>query len=139
MKLIAIFTLFFLQDINIVAQTNGLTDNNVLKDSLISKFNRNDFDGFYELGNAEWKKKTKQEDINGWLQYIFSMTGTVIAAEPYKTSGGYTYYKWEGMRKIMCFTLQPDSAGGFNNFQFHFFKRTLYLLKKQRKYLQTIH
>jgi hypothetical protein len=46
-----------------------MSENTILKDSLISKFNRCDFYGLYKSGNPEWKKRTKKEDINGWLQY----------------------------------------------------------------------
>lgn len=119
MKLI-IISFFLLNCSFAFTQTNNLSFNKDLKDTLVSKFNHGDYDGFYELGNSEWKRKAKKEDINGWLQYIFSMTGPVISSESFKNSEGYTYYKWTGTKKIMCFTLKTESVNAFDDFNFTF-------------------
>ena len=103
----------------IYAQGDQKTANMILKDSLVSRFNRRDFDGIYDLGTTPWKKKSKREAIKEWLNYIYGLTGPVLESKEYKQLAGASYYKWTGTRKTMSFSLK-DSGGLFSDFNFTF-------------------
>ncbi len=120
MKTLILGSHCILSTLVIQAQMDSISITSPLKDTLVSRFNRCDYNSFYEAGSANWKEKAAKVGINGWLQYINSLTGNVISCIAYKQTQGYTYYKWEGSKKTMCFTLKSTSLGIFDDFNFSF-------------------
>ncbi|MFI5160580.1 MAG: serine hydrolase domain-containing protein [Sphingobacteriales bacterium] len=89
-----------------------------LQDSLVARFNRNDFNGFYALGCAAWKSKTKADGIAGWLHYMKSQTGHIKHSVLNTDSGKTQYFTWDGDKKMLNFKLTVSDSGGFEGFDF---------------------
>ena len=92
-----------------------------LQDSLVARYNRDDFKGFYGLGSAAWKLKTKPEGIAGWLGYMKSQTGIVKRSVLTIDSGKTQYFRWDGAKKMLSFKLTLSDSGGFEGFDFKSF------------------
>jgi len=88
------------------------------QDSLVARYNRNDFNGFYALGSASWKSKTKPEGIAGWLHYMKRQTGPIRHSVLKSDSGKTKYFMWDGAKKMLTFKLTMSDAGGFEGFDF---------------------
>lgn len=89
-----------------------------LQDSLVARYNRNDFSGFYALGSASWKLKTKPEGIAGWLHYMKRQTGQIQRSVLSTDSGKTQYFRWDGTKKMLTFKLTLSDADGFDGFDF---------------------
>jgi len=94
------------------------TSANTLQDSLLARYNRNDFDGFYSLGSANWKSKNKPGDTNGWLGYMKEQTGNISRSFLNADSGRTQFFVWDGDKKMLCFKLMLAPGGGFDGFDF---------------------
>lgn len=114
------FALFFLH-LLLYTGLRAQAQTDVLQDSLMARFNRNDFHGFYDLGSPGWKQKNKADGISGWLEYIKSQTGNLTSAVLSLDSGNTKYYTWQGKKKIITFKLQGSGNGGFESFDFNSF------------------
>jgi D-alanyl-D-alanine-carboxypeptidase/D-alanyl-D-alanine-endopeptidase len=95
------------------AQTNV----NALNDTLTARYNREDFQGFYALGSAEWKKSNKTDGIIGWLNYMKSITGQVGHSAFSRSSHDTTYFTWDGQKKMISFLLKANGSA-FDGFDF---------------------
>src|SRR5579863_91443 len=89
-----------------------------LQDSLVARFNRNDFQGFYDLGSQDWKNNNKPDGIIGWLGYIKEQTGDIKRSVLDIDSGKTQYYKWDARKKMTGFVLKTAGANGFEGFDF---------------------
>lgn len=67
-----------------------------LQDSLVARYNRNDFKGFYELGSSAWKSKNQPDGIAGWLGYMKEQTGHINHSFLNADSAKTQYFIWEG-------------------------------------------
>ena len=94
------------------------TSAHTLQDSLVARFNRNDFQGFYDLGSPDWKLNNKPDGIIGWLGYIKQQTGDIKRSELYIDSGKTQYYEWDTRKKMTSFILKTASGDGFESFDF---------------------
>ncbi|MFX1705591.1 serine hydrolase [Chitinophaga sp. CC14] len=112
---------------------NALQAQSVLQDSLVARYNRNDFSGFYNLGSASWKSKTNPDGIDGWLHYMRSQTGPVMRSTLVTDSGKTQYFIWEGAKKMMTFKLTLSDTDGYEGFDFQ-----SYHLPKARAYAAPI-
>lgn len=97
---------------------NTLQAQSALQDSLVARYNRNDFSGFYHLGSASWKSKTNPDGIAGWLNYMRSQTGPIMHSALEADSGRTQYFIWEGAKKMITFKLTLSGTSGFNGFDF---------------------
>jgi CubicO group peptidase (beta-lactamase class C family) len=96
----------------------GQSSTSGLQDSLVARFNRNDFQGFYDLGSSDWKQNNKSDGIIGWLGYIKGQTGNVRSSVLSLDSGKTTYYKWDTRKKILSFVLKTNDGRRFEGFDF---------------------
>ncbi|WP_142684929.1 serine hydrolase domain-containing protein [Chitinophaga polysaccharea] len=97
---------------------NALQAQSVLQDSLVARYNRNDFSGVYNLGSASWRSNTNPDGIAGWLQYMKSQTGPIMHSALTTDSGKAQFFKWDGAKKMLSFKLILSDTGGFEGFDF---------------------
>ena len=90
----------------------------VIQDSLVARYNRHDFSGFYDLGSASWKSKANPDGIAGWLNYMRSQTGPIRHNALMTDTGNTKYFMWDGAKKVMTFKLTLSDTGGFDGFDF---------------------
>jgi D-alanyl-D-alanine-carboxypeptidase/D-alanyl-D-alanine-endopeptidase len=106
-------------------QSQGQTINQSLQDSLMGMYNNGNYQGFYNLGSAEWKSNHKPDGIAGWLSWMRSQTGQLNSSSYVRDTGKYQLIRWERERKVTGFMLQPGLNGRFNDFGFTSFKEPL--------------
>jgi hypothetical protein len=89
-----------------------------LQDSLVARFNRSDFRGFYDLGSSDWKQRNRPDGIIGWLGYIKEQTGNINSSILHIDSGKTQYYAWDGQKKMLDFALKNAGDNRFEGFDF---------------------
>src|SRR5579863_4717387 len=114
MKKLLMAVMFLTQCYYLFSQTNTQG----LQDSLVARFNRDDFKGFYDLGSPGWMQNNKPEGIIGWLSYIKSQTGNIGSSVLDLDSGKTKYYKWDTQKKMLSFVLTTSEGNGFEGFDF---------------------
>lgn len=97
---------------------NTLQAQSSLQDSLVARYNRNDFTGFYNLGSTSWKSKTSRDGIDGWLHYMRGQTGTIMRSALMTDSGRTKQFMWDGTKKMITFKLILSATDGFEGFDF---------------------
>ena len=97
---------------------NSLQAQSPLEDSLVARYNRNDFNGFYALGSAGFKSKIKPEGISGWLKHEKSLTGRINRSFLSADSGSTRYFAWDCAKEMISFKLVTAADGGFEGFDF---------------------
>ncbi len=70
-----------------------------LNDTLTARFNRGDYKGFYALGSAKWKQNNKEEGIEGWLNYIKALCGSIKTTHLDHAVQDTSYFIWDGQKR----------------------------------------
>lgn len=97
------------------AQVADLASHVVLKDSIVSKFNRGDFLGVYELSSEAFRKYEQKNNFINFLKNV-SQAGSILSSEITEDLGDMKYFKL-GMAKINIeLTLSVSSARRFDVF-----------------------
>ncbi|GAA3990644.1 serine hydrolase domain-containing protein [Mucilaginibacter dorajii] len=89
-----------------------------LNDTLTARFNRGDYKGFYALGSVQWQQNNKEEGIEGWLNYIQALCGSIKTAHFDHAAHDTSYFTWDGQKKMMSFLLKTSGSGHFDSFDF---------------------
>lgn len=82
-----------------------------LTDSIVARFNKDDFKGIYALGSEEFKKNENEEGYLRFLASLKQQTGKIIAVSPLGTCGHIHAFKWQGEKKnLRAKFLMPSST-----------------------------
>lgn len=121
--------LLFITDILVAkAQTN-----NIIKDSIIVKFNRGDLKGIYAMADAGFKKDVREEQLVDLLKGA-SGFGQILTSEFISTdSNNVSSYKLVFKRKSLLLNIRLASAFTFDNFGLSFYK--LPVVRTRRQFL----
>ncbi|MDE3214503.1 MAG: hypothetical protein KGM98_14835 [Bacteroidota bacterium] len=102
----------------IITSNGSLQAQSKLEDSLVARYNRNDFNGFYDLGSAGFRSKVKPGDIIGWVEHMRGLTGRVNRSFLDGDSGKTQYFGWDAAKEMLRFKLVIAEDGGFERFDF---------------------
>ena len=75
MKAIILFLFLSLYAITVEGQTADLKAHNIVKDSIVAKFNRQDFKGIYDMADPSFKAGFSEKDIVAFLKIYGKETG----------------------------------------------------------------
>lgn len=103
------------------AQENDPTMQAQLNDTLIARYNRDDFKGIWELGNDDWQKKSPLGDFASYLNYLKARSGSIRSSKPSERAGNILYFQWVGEKKTLIVGLANPSAQKFGDINFNFF------------------
>jgi CubicO group peptidase (beta-lactamase class C family) len=98
MKTFAIIIACIQLSFSLSAQVADLTAHIVLKDSIISKYNRGDFKGVYELSSDAFRKYEKENNFIDFLKRV-NQAGPILSSELTEDLEDVKYFKLE-MGKI---------------------------------------
>src|SRR5258706_4214227 len=99
--------------------------NQALQDSILTYYNTNNYQQWYNLGSDEWKKTHSLNDVTGWLSWMHRQTGDLYSASLISDTGKFQLIRWDGAIKTTGFMFQPKTATTFNDFYFTTFKEPL--------------
>ena len=113
----AIISLLFLSlcTITVEGQMTDLKTHNIVKDSIVAKFNRQDFKGIYEMADTSFKMAFSKNDIVAFLKTFYSL-GKITGSSLLKQNGGNFEYRLQCIHKSMLLILGVANAKSFTNF-----------------------
>ncbi|MEZ2443395.1 serine hydrolase domain-containing protein [Chitinophaga sp. RCC_12] len=113
---------FLLAQLSSLAQISTLATCKAVNDSIIARYNRNDFDGIYHIGN-EWFKANISKDycINSFKESK-EITGEILSTVLTDDLGTVKHFKWVGKNKNLDFELRVED-GQMKLFDFSNFVR----------------
>lgn len=95
------------------AQVNNATD--AVKDSIIARFNRDDYAGIYQLAGVQFSKNVSEARLTGFLKGNRD-NGLILNSSLLSETNGARNYQLEFEARDMKLTLKLDSAGKFDDF-----------------------
>jgi CubicO group peptidase (beta-lactamase class C family) len=101
---------FFLE-----AQVADLASHVLVKDSIVSKFNRDDFKGIYELSDDAFRKYEKESDFIAFLKNV-KQAGPFLSSELMEDLGDVKRFKVKMAKISIQLTLSVLSPAQFNIF-----------------------
>lgn len=116
MKAIISFLFLSLCTITLEGQTTDLKTHNIVKDSIVAKFNRQDFKGIYDMADSSFKAAVSEKDLVEFLK-SYAILGKVKNNSLLKQDkGDNILYRLQCARKSMALTLGVTNAKSFTNF-----------------------
>src|SRR5688572_20985337 len=112
-KITGLFFIYLCHSALLHSQHADLQSHILLKDSIVSKFNRGDFKGIYELSSPNFRK---YESENGFIDFLkrVNQAGPFLSSELTDDLGEVKYFRL-GMAKINIeLTLGASSPGKFD-------------------------
>ncbi|KQC02179.1 serine hydrolase [Pedobacter sp. Hv1] len=87
----------------------------VIRDSIIARYNRQDYTGIYNLADSSFKAKISQQKLENFLAGNFS-TGRFISVTLAKETGENKEYILRGQARDVIMVIGLNSKGELNNF-----------------------
>jgi CubicO group peptidase (beta-lactamase class C family) len=115
MKAIISLLLLSLCTITAEGQITDLKTHNIVKDSIVAKFNRQDFKGIYEMADTGFKIAVSENDMVAFLKAYYSL-GKVTGSGLLKQNGGNFEFRLQCINKSLQLTLGAVNAKSFKNF-----------------------
>jgi CubicO group peptidase (beta-lactamase class C family) len=97
------------------AQVANLASHIVLKDSIVSKYNRGDFKGVYGLASDAFKLYEKESNFIEFLKRV-NQAGPILSSDITEDLGDVKYFKLEMAKINLELTLSASSLSRFNSF-----------------------
>ena len=87
-----------------------------LSDTIVSRFNKNDFKGIYSLGSGEFKNNENEGGFINFLSNLKNQTGKITAVSSIGDCGNRKGFKWIGEKKNLRVEFQSKSANDFDDY-----------------------
>ena len=119
--LLAVSILFTLGS-HLYAQGNNPDPYSQLNETILSKFNKADYAGIWQMGADDWKKKNPSSSgFAEYMNYLKARTGLFSSSSLFKPAENFEYFKWIGEKKTLIVGISASSAQAFNDITFEFF------------------
>ncbi|MFM9837012.1 MAG: serine hydrolase domain-containing protein [Cyclobacteriaceae bacterium] len=120
-KLLALF-LFGLITISAKSQSTQNTKNDILKDSIVSKFNRDDYEGIYAMANREFKKNIKSGVLINLLKDASSLGKIKKTEKMYTDTTNVSTYRLFHEKKSLRLSIKALSHSSYDVFGLTFYQ-----------------
>jgi CubicO group peptidase (beta-lactamase class C family) len=120
-KLLALF-LFGLITISAKSQSTQNTKNDILKDSIVSKFNRGDYEGIYAMANREFKKNIKSGVLINLLKDASSLGKIKKTEKMYTDTTNVSTYRLFHEKKSLQLSIKALSHSSYDVFGLTFYQ-----------------
>ena len=87
-----------------------------LSDTIVARFNKNDYKGVYSLGSSEFKKNENEEWFIGFLARLKKQTGQITAVSVTEDCGDRKGFKWTGEKKNLRVDFLSKSVTSFDDY-----------------------
>jgi len=112
-------------------QEADLTINSIVKDSIISKFNKGDFSGIYALADSGFKANISKDQVVNLL-HAASASGKILSDNLIgKDTNNVSSYRLAFLKKALQLTIRATSASSYDNFGLSFYKLPIVRSRKQ--------
>jgi len=95
--------------------------NNVVKDTIIAKFNRHDFAGIYTMADSGFKNSVTEQQLEGLLNSAARL-GKIMGSELTGTDSSNSEYRLIFAKKSLQLNLNAVTAASYNIFGLSFYK-----------------
>ncbi len=115
------FIICFLMVNALSAQIADIKTHNIVKDSIVAKFNRNDFKGIYALADTSFKSAVSENDLINFLKG-FTILGKIKSSSLLSEGKETNEYRLQCSRKSLKLTLGVANATSFTSFGLDMFR-----------------
>ncbi|SDL40897.1 serine hydrolase domain-containing protein [Siphonobacter aquaeclarae] len=115
-RLVVIFCLPVLSALPVIAQTGRLKALIQVKDTLVARYNRGDFDAFYELADTSFSHYISRPQLTEFLRSQKNNGKIVATTLLADSSNGRTYFRVSFDLRDMTMVLRTTSDGKFTTF-----------------------
>ena len=114
-KSIYFITLTLLLSPALSSQVADLASHRVLQDSIVAKYNRNDFKSIYQLASPSFKKLVSESYFIDFLKKV-NQSGAVMSSELSEDLGELKVFKWTMPKSFLELNISASSKKEFNVF-----------------------